>query len=158
MARLPGALLVVGTGALDGRVLFVDVAEAKVVHRLSPHQEAFGVTCLACDPRGRIVASGGDDGTVVLLDPAKGRILARLRVPETPVDLAFEASGRKLACAFADGTAAIIALNAKGASIDDVSVQNVACVTWGGASPAFGLGDGAVSRATDAAPVASELR
>lgn len=159
LARLPGALLAVGTGALDGRVLLVDVAEAKVVHRLTPHQEAFGVTCLACDPRGRIVASGGDDGIVALVDPAKGRILAKLRVRETPVGLAFEQSGRKLAYAFADGTAATITLTAKGASVDDIAIQNVAHVAWSGAAgPAFGLSDGAVSRPVASARVASELR
>jgi hypothetical protein len=156
LARLPGALLAVGTGALDGRVLLVDVAEAKVVHRLSPHQEAFGVTCLACDPRGRLVASGGDDGIVALLDPAKGRILAKLRVRETPVGLAFEQTGRKLACAFADGTAATITLTAKGATVDDIAIKNVAHVAWGGAAgPAFGLNDGAVSRTPPAAGAVS---
>ncbi len=159
LARLPGALLAVGTGALDGRVLLVDVAEAKVVHRLSPHQEAFGVTCLACDPRGRIVASGGDDGIVALVDPAKGRVLAKLRVRETPVGLAFEQSGRKLACAFADGTAATITLTAKGAAVSDIAIKNVAHVAWAGtAGPAFGLSDGGVSRAPSGGRVASELR
>lgn len=147
LARLPGALLAVGTGALDGRVFFVDVAAAEVKSRLSPHQEAFGVTCLACDARGRIVASGGDDGIVALLDPAKGRVLAKLRVRETPVGLAFEQSGRKLVCAFADGTAATITLAAKGASVDDLPVRNVAHVAWGGAAPAFGLSDGGVASA-----------
>lgn len=146
LARLPGALLAVGTGALDGRVLLVDVAAAEVVHRLSPHQEAFGVTCLATDPRGRIVASGGDDGTVVLIDPAKGRVLARLRMPETPASLAFEQTGRKLVCAFADDTAAVITLNSKGASVDEVDVRNVAKVAWGSNGPIFGLDDGGISR------------
>jgi hypothetical protein len=146
LARLPGALLAVGTGALDGRVLVVDVAEAKVIHRLAPHQEAFGVTCLATDPRGRIVASGGDDGTVILIDPAKGRVLAKLRMPESPASLAFEQSGRKLVCAFADDTCAIITLGAKGASVDEVDVGNVARVAWSGTGPVFGLGDGGVMR------------
>lgn len=146
LARLPGALLAVGTGALDGRVLLVDVAEAEVIHRIEPHQEAFGVTCLATDPRGRIVASGGDDGTVVLIDPAKGRILARLRMPETPASLAFEQTGRKLVCAFADDTAAIITLGAKGASVDEVDVHDVAKVAWGSSGPVFGLGDGNITR------------
>jgi outer membrane protein assembly factor BamB len=147
LARLPGALLAVGTGALDGRVLLVDVAEAEVVHKIEPHQEAFGVTCLATDPRGRIVASGGDDGTVVLIDPAKGRILARLRMPETPASLAFEQSGRKLVCAFADDTAAIITLGAKGASVDEVDARNVAKVAWTSGGPVFGLCDGGITRA-----------
>jgi outer membrane protein assembly factor BamB len=155
LARLPGALLAVGTGALDGRVLLVDVAEAEVVHRIEPHQEAFGVTCLATDPRGRIVASGADDGTVVLIDPAKGRILARLRMPETPASLAFEQSGRKLVCAFADDTAAIITLGSKGASVDEVDVHNVAKVAWASSGPVFGLGDGNISRAKPTARSAS---
>ncbi|HVJ93785.1 MAG TPA: hypothetical protein VM580_28495, partial [Labilithrix sp.] len=42
LVRLAGTMLVVGTGALDGRVLVVDVVDAKVVHRVSPHDEAFG--------------------------------------------------------------------------------------------------------------------
>ncbi len=130
LARLPGALLVVGTGALDGRVLFVDVANAKVVHRLSPHDEAFGVTCLASDARGRIVASGGDDGFLALLDPAKGRVLARLRVNETPASIAFEPSGRRLACVLADGTASVITFTQKGATLLDLGVRGASRVAW----------------------------
>lgn len=155
LARLPGACLAVGTGALDGRVLLVDVAEAEVIHRIEPHQEAFGVTCLATDPRGRIVASGGDDGTVVLIDPAKGRILVRLRMPETPASLAFDPSGRKLVCAFADDTCAIITLGAKGASVDEVDVGDVAKVAWASSGPVFGLGDGGVRRSVPASRAAA---
>ncbi len=130
LVRLTGARLVVGTGALDGRVLVVDVADAKVVHRLSPHEEAFGVTCLAADPRGRIVASGSDEGTVALIDPAKGRVLAKIRVTETPVSLAFEPSGRRFACIFADGTAAIVTLAQKGATVADLGVRGATQVAW----------------------------
>ena len=151
VARLPGACLAVGTGALDGRVLLVDVAEAEVVHRIEPHQEAFGVTCLATDPRGRIVASGGDDGMVILIDPAKGRVLARLRMPETPISLAFEPSGRKLVCAFADDTCGIVTLGTKGASVDEVEVEDVAKVAWSGSGPVFGLADGRVMRPSPSA-------
>lgn len=131
LLRLGGATLVVGTGALDGRVLVVDVAEAKVVHRLSPHEEAFGVTCLASDARGRLVASGSDEGCVALIDPVKGRILAKLRVSETPTSLAFEPSGRRLACVFADGTAAIATFTAKGATIADLGLAGATRVAWG---------------------------
>lgn len=131
LARLPGALLVAGTGALDGRVLFIDVADAKVVHRISPHDEAFGVTCLASDGRGRIVASGGDDGFVALIDPGKGRILARLRVNETPTSMAFEPSGRRLACVFGDGTASIVTFTPKGATLADLGVRGATHVAWG---------------------------
>ena len=145
LVRLSGKLLVAGTGALDGRVLVVDVAEAKVLHRLSPHEEAFGVTCLAADPRGRIVASASDDGTIALIDPTKGRVLARLRVTETPVSLAFEPSGRRLACAFADGTSAIVTLTAKGATLADTGFRGVAHVVWTKA-PSFIDKEGTIRR------------
>ena len=143
LVRLAGPLLVVATGALDGRVLFVDVADAKVVHRISPHEEAFGVTCLAADPRGRIVASGSDDGTIALLDPSKGRVLARIRVLETPVQIAFEPSGRRLACVFADGTAALVTFAQKGATVADLGLRGVTHVGWGDAL-VFGFKDGHV--------------
>jgi outer membrane protein assembly factor BamB len=141
LARLSGALLAVGTGALDGRVLFVDVAKAKVVHRVSPHDDAFGVTCLASDARGRIVASGGDDGFVALLDPAKGRVLARLRVNETPTSIAFEPSGRRLACVLGDGTASVVTFTRNGATVLDLGVRGASHVAWSD-TLVFGFKDG----------------
>lgn len=143
LARLPGRLLVVGTGALDGRVFIVDVTEAKVLHRLEPHDEAFGVTCLAADPRGRIVASGADDGSIALIDPVKGKILARLRVRETPTSLAFDKEGRRIACVFADGTAGLVKLGPKGATIQDISLTGCTRVAWGDEA-VFGFTDGRV--------------
>jgi hypothetical protein len=145
LVRLPGALLVVGTGALDGRLFVVDLVEAKVCHRVTAHDDAFGVTALACDPRGRIVASGSDEGAIVLLDPAHGKVLARLRVRETPSSLAFEPSGRRLACAFADGTAAIVSLGAKGAALADLPLRGVTRVAWG-EDLVVGFADGRVER------------
>ena len=145
LARLPGPLLVVGTGALDGRVFIVDVTEAKVLHRLEPHDEAFGVTCLAADPRGRIVASGADDGTIALIDPVKGKILARLRVRETPTSLAFDKEGRRIACVFADGTAGLVKLGPKGATIEDIALTGCTRVAWGD-DAVFGFSDGRVER------------
>ncbi len=143
LTRLTGAMLVVGTGALDGRVLFVDVVEAKVSHRVSPHDEAFGVTCLAAEARGRIVASGSDDGSIALLDPAKGRVLAKLRVNETPTSIAFESTGRRLACVFADGTAAIVTFAQKGATVSDLGLRGATHVAWG-EGLVFGFKDGHV--------------
>lgn len=145
LVRLPGKLLVVGTGALDGRVFVVDVMEAKVLHRLEPHDEAFGVTCLACDPRGRLVASGADDGSIALLDPAKGKVLARLRVRETPVSLAFDGAGRRIACVYADGTAGLVELGARGARVDEVPVTGASRAAWGD-DAVFGFADGRVQR------------
>lgn len=143
MTRLPGAMLVVGTGALDGRVLIVDVANAEVVHRMSPHEEAFGVTALASDSRGRIVASGSDDGSIALLDPQKGRLLARIRVSETVTSMAFEPLGRRLACVFADGTARIVTLASSGATVSDLGVRGASHVAWGDGL-VFGFKDGRV--------------
>jgi hypothetical protein len=145
LARLPGRLLVVGTGALDGRVFVVDVTEAKVLHRMEPHDEAFGVTCLAHDTRGRIVASGADDGSIALLDPAKGKVLARLRVRETPISLAFDGDGRRIACVFADGTAGLVKLGAKGATIEEIALTGATRVAWGD-DLVFGFADGRVER------------
>ena len=143
LCRLPGANLVVGTGALDGRLFVVDVAKAEVLHRIEVHDEAFGVTCLAADRRGRIVASGSDDSTIVLFDPAKGRALATIRVRETPISLAFDATGRRIVCAFADGTVAVVTLGAKGASIGDCGLRGATRVSWGDA-PYVGFKDGRV--------------
>jgi WD40 repeat protein len=145
LCRLPSALLVVGTGVLDGRVFVVDVVDAKVRHRLEVQTEGFGVTALACDPRGRIVACGSDDATITILDPVKGKPLARLRVKETPTSMAFEASGRSLSCVFADGTGAIVTFGPKRASIDDLGVRGVSRVAWGD-DLLFGFEDGTVQR------------
>lgn len=155
LARLPGKLLVVGTGALDGRVFIVDVTEAKVLHRMEPHDEAFGVTCLAHDPRGRIVASGADDGSIALIDPLKGKVLARLRVRETPISLAFDKEGRRIACVFADGTAGLVKLGPRGATIEEIPLTGVARVAWGDEA-VFGFTDGRIERlAVSPSPVAA---
>ena len=151
LAKLPGATLVVGTGALDGRVLIVDVAESKVVHRISPHEEAFGVTCLGADARGRIVASGSDDGTIALIDPAKGRVLAKIRVKETPLKVAFEPTGRRLAAVFADGTAAVLTFTQKGATVADLGLRGASHVAWGD-SLVFGFKDGRLESGDRHAP------
>jgi WD40 repeat protein len=145
LARLPGALLVVGTGALDGTIFVIDVVEAKIKSRVAPHDDAFGVTCLASDVRGRIVASGSDEGTIVLLDPAKGKVLARLRVRETPAAIAFEPTGRRLACVFADGNGAVVSLGPKGATMDDLYVRGAVRVTWAD-DLVIGFADGRVER------------
>jgi outer membrane protein assembly factor BamB len=143
LARLPGKLLVVGTGGLDGLVYVVDVTVPEVVHRVDPPDEGFGITALAADGRGRIVASGSEAGVVALLDPARGRMLARIDLGETPVSLAFDPTGRRLACALADGTAAVVTLGPKGASVARSNLRGVTCVAWG-KEPLAGFADGHV--------------
>jgi len=147
LVRLPGALLVVGTGALDGRIFVVDVAKAKVMHRIDAHQEAFGVTCLATDPRGRIVASGSDDGTIALVDAAKGRVLARVRVPETPTSLGFHATGRRLAAVLANGSAVVVALDQR-AKVTPLAPRTATHVAWDGDTILVGLASGQLERVT----------
>jgi hypothetical protein len=144
LVRLPGAQLVVGTGALDGRLFIVDVAQAKVLHRIEAHQEAFGVTSLAAEPRGRIVASGSDDGTIALIDPSKGRVLARVRVPETPTSLAFDGTGRKLAAVLADGSTLVVAIDQR-AAVTPLACRKAAHLAWGDAL-VIGLADGRIER------------
>jgi len=145
LVRPRGVHLVVGTGALDGRLFVVDVAEAKVVHRIEAHQEAFGITSLAAEPRGRIAASGSDDGTIALLDIAKGRVLARLRVREAPVSLAFDPTGKRLVAALEDGSVTVFALDQRAAA-SAVQVPPTARVAWGDGPDKLvcGLTDGRV--------------
>jgi WD40 repeat protein len=129
LVRTRGVHLVVGTDALDGRVFVVDVAEASVVHRIEAHQDAFGVTCLAAEPRGRLVASGSDDGTVALIDLAKGRVLARLPVAEAPTSLTFDSTGKRLFVALGNGVVTAFALDQKGKA-STIDVPKTTCVAW----------------------------
>jgi outer membrane protein assembly factor BamB len=149
LVRPRGVHLVVGTDALDGRLFVVDVAEAQIVHRIEAHQDAFGVTSLAAEPRGRVVASGSDDGTIALIDVAKGKVLARLSVREAPVSLAFDPTGKRLVAALADGSVTLIALDQRGAK-SVVKVPPTARVAWGeGPNQVLcGLTDGRVELVT----------
>jgi hypothetical protein len=79
----------------------------------------------------------------VLLDPAKGRVLARIRVKETPMKLAFEPTGRRLAAAFADGTAAVVTFTQKGATVADLGLRGASHVAWGD-SLIIGFKDGRI--------------
>jgi hypothetical protein len=146
LALLPSGKLAVGTGAIDGRVFVVDAVAAEVLHRVEAHDEAFGVTCIAAEPRGRLIASGSDDGSVALIDPAKGKVLARVRLPETPASIAFEASGKRFVCTFADGKAAVVDLAAR-ARVSSLDLRGATQVAWG-TSPMFGHADGRVAAYT----------
>jgi WD40 repeat protein len=139
LARARGVYLVVGTDSLDGRLFVVDVAEATVVHRIEAHQEAFGVTSLAIEPRGKVAASGSDDGSIALIDLAKGRVLARLRVPEAPVSLAFDTTGKRLAAVLYDGTVVLFALD-KRAAMQTVTVPPAKRVAWSEGAQSFAIG------------------
>jgi WD40 repeat protein len=139
LARARNVYLVVGTDSLDGRIFVIDVAEATVVHRIEAHQEAFGVTSLAIEPRGKVAASGSDDGTIALIDLAKGKVLARLRVPEAPVSLAFDNTGKRLAAVLYDGSVVIFALD-KRAAMQAVTVPPAKRITWSEGAQSFAIG------------------
>lgn len=145
IVRPRGIHLVVGTGGLDGRLFVVDVANAEILHRIEAHQDAFGVTSLAAEARGRIVASGSDDSTIALIDVAGGKVMARLKVPEAPVSLTFDPTGKRLIAALADGSVTLIALDKRGAQTI-VKAPPTARVAWGNGphQVACGLSDGRV--------------
>ena len=149
LVRTRGVHLVVGTDALDGRIFVIDVAASEVLHRIEAHQDAFGVTSLAVEPRGRIAASGSDDGTIALIDIGGGKVLARLTVGEAPVSIAFDASGKRLVAALADGSVTMIALDKRGA-MSAVKVPPTARIAWGASGNQLlcGLTDGRVDVVT----------
>jgi hypothetical protein len=55
--------------------------------------------------------------------------------------MAFEPTGRRLACVFADGTASIVTFAAKGATLSDLGVRGAVHVGWGDGL-VFGYKDG----------------
>jgi WD40 repeat protein len=74
------------------------------VPRLTP-RHAGAITALIHDGSGNLVASGDDEGGVMLWDPATGRLIRRLEggpVAEV-ADLAFSADGTRVGAVFASG-------------------------------------------------------
>ena len=104
------------------------------------------MTCLAYDPRG---AASWPPGQMTAASRSsirrKGRVLARLRVRETPTSLAFDNEGRRIACVFADGTAGLVKLGPRGATIEDIALTGAVRVAWGD-DAVFGFADGRVER------------
>lgn len=70
---------------------------------LSGHAKESPVHALAFDPRGDSLASGGEDGVVILWDLRKGKELARLRVGSSVRALAFAPEGALLAAGCSNG-------------------------------------------------------
>lgn len=63
------------------------------------------ITKVAFSPDGRLVASGAEDGSIVLADPISGELLATLPGHDDYIwDLSFSADGRRLISTGLDGT------------------------------------------------------
>lgn len=84
-----GALFAAGS-SLDGKgeVRVYQTADAKVVSRLEVPTS--GIYALACHPGGKVLASGGSDGTVRLSDPATGKLIKEF----VPVPLSAAAAAK----------------------------------------------------------------
>ena len=103
------------------------------------------MTCLAYNPRGRIVASGADDGSIALIDPVKGKVLARLRVRETPTSLAFDARRPAHRLRLRRRHRGPREARPRGATIEDIALTGAVRVAWGD-DAVFGFVDGRVER------------
>jgi WD40 repeat protein len=89
------------TGA--GTPVLWDTATGRVLRTLPGHDGV--ILCAAFSPNGRILASGGIDGTIRLWDPASGQPLATLHGHTSHVlSIAFSPRGETLASASGDGT------------------------------------------------------
>src|SRR5207253_2926462 len=68
------------------------------------HLHAKGANCIACDPTGRYLATGGSDGVLALVDRG-GFAQTRLEHPGDVESVAFSTEGDLVASGGTDGTA-----------------------------------------------------
>lgn len=104
-----GRTLAVGTAQFNEKseLKLLEVSSGKDVAAL---EHFGGVTGLAFAPNGRVLASAGADGRIILWDPAGGVSLHEWHLPGSIHDVAFAADSRHLATANADGTAYVFRL------------------------------------------------
>jgi WD40 repeat protein len=85
-----------------GTVKIWDVAAGKVLRTLAGHTD--GVRGVAFSPDGRTLATGSEDRSVRLWNPATGHELAVLREKQHVTGLAFAPDGKELAVMLHNGT------------------------------------------------------
>jgi WD40 repeat protein len=92
---------VLATGSTDGKVLVWSLPGDKPKHAIAAGS---AVRCVAVSADGKMIASGGDDNTVQLWDPADGKQLKKLTGPADRVTAAaFSGDGKFLAAGGHDG-------------------------------------------------------
>ena len=89
---------VLAIGQLDGTVTLIDAPSLRPIFRF-PVVPAGPVMGMGYVPGGKLLAVGGDNGFLALVDPRRGRIVKRLRGHRGPVALtpSFSADGRLMA-------------------------------------------------------------
>jgi WD40 repeat protein len=134
------ASLAVGGG--EGRLHHVQ-AQDGAVHLLGEH--APGVLELAWQPKGAVLASAGQDGSVRLWTPADAAAASRVvhKALRWPAGLGWRADGGQLA--FASGKEALV-LDASGAPVQCVGGHEVALshLVWRGRAELLAAGNGAL--------------
>jgi WD40 repeat protein len=89
-------------GKEPGAILVWDVDKGDILHTLKGH--AGGVSCLAADAGGQVLASGGADKTVRLWELASGKLQHELPGPQEILAVALSPSGQLLAAGDVAGT------------------------------------------------------
>lgn len=94
-----GAHLAIGSNGLVGLWSLSDWSEA-----LAWQGHNSSITAVAFSPGNRLLASGAEDGNIVLADPSSGEVLRTLTGPEYVMDLSFSDNGKWIISTAIDGT------------------------------------------------------
>jgi WD40 repeat protein len=97
------------SGERDGLVRLWDLETGQERSQFSVRHEG-GVAALAYSADGRLLASGGHDGRLVIASADSLRAIKEWQLPGPPIALRFDPSGRRLAVANGNGTAWVLAV------------------------------------------------